>query len=475
MSFQGRTDVPINPDHRVRITLNNTVLGEGTWDGATPFQVGFDIPQGTLREGGNTVRVESLALENVRVDLVYDNWLEIVYPRKGLRDKKVGAAAESKKEEERFHRHSERLRDNPDGADYLIITKLEFIGTVSALAAHRREQGHRVRVASVEAVYTEFSDGSANHKAIKSFVRYALENWSEPKLKYVVLAGDGSYDPEDYLKGDKKDLVPAHLTFSKGFGLVPDDQWYVTFDDDANAPTGLQIGPPADLKIGRLPAQDKETLGRVIARIVEFENRAELRKRAVFVADGEEKFETLANGLIDRLPEDWEADKVFRRGHQDARTTGNEIVARFNEGAALAVYVGHGYVKGWAKEYMFTPQHIEKLADNGDLGLVVQLTCLSGFFASPNAVSMAESFLLNPQAGAAATIAPTGQIYTAEHERFGAALFTELFDKNVPDIGTALGNAKRAAKNNGVKGEVLRTYVLLGDPAMPWLLNKKDQ
>jgi hypothetical protein len=94
------------------------------------------------------------------------------------------------------------LADTGNGADYILITHRTLGWDVSGdrqgwledILALREAQGLRVTVVDVQDIYDEFSYGLVTPQAIKDFLSYAYNNWSEPAPQYVLLVGDSSYE-----------------------------------------------------------------------------------------------------------------------------------------------------------------------------------------------------------------------------------------------------------------------------------------
>ena len=80
-------------------------------------------------------------------------------------------------------------------------------GRILTLAEHRRTQGLRTLVVDVEDVYDEFAYGIRDADAIWSLLHYAHEHW-QGAPRYVVLAGEGSFDYKDYL-GHGDSIIPT--------------------------------------------------------------------------------------------------------------------------------------------------------------------------------------------------------------------------------------------------------------------------
>jgi hypothetical protein len=83
------------------------------------------------------------------------------------------------------------------GAQLLIIANKDFIPSLAPLVTKRQQQGLSVLVVDVEDVYDEFSFGTHTGNALQDLFSWARSNWSVPP-QYVLLAGDGSYDPRGH-------------------------------------------------------------------------------------------------------------------------------------------------------------------------------------------------------------------------------------------------------------------------------------
>jgi hypothetical protein len=103
------------------------------------------------------------------------------------------------------------LRSTANGADYLLITHADFYTGVLPLAAHRAAQDLRTLVVDVQDVYDEFSYGLFDPQAIHDFLAYAYAHWQPPAPAYVLLIGDGNYDPRDNYGRGEPSYIPPYL------------------------------------------------------------------------------------------------------------------------------------------------------------------------------------------------------------------------------------------------------------------------
>jgi len=96
------------------------------------------------------------------------------------------------------------------GSDVVVIAHPSLADAVAPLVDLRRQQGHTVSVVLTDDIYDEFSFGEHNPQALRDFLQTATKNWST-KPKYLLLAGDASVDPRNYLGFGDLDFVPTRI------------------------------------------------------------------------------------------------------------------------------------------------------------------------------------------------------------------------------------------------------------------------
>src|SRR5262249_35500600 len=113
------------------------------------------------------------------------------------------------------------LNASTNAADLLVISYRDFIPSLTAIqppsglnyVTLRQTQpspNYSVKVVDVEDVFDEFSYGVHTPRAIKDFLALATTSWAT-KPGYVMLVGDASYDPRNYLGYGNFDFVPTKL------------------------------------------------------------------------------------------------------------------------------------------------------------------------------------------------------------------------------------------------------------------------
>ena len=82
------------------------------------------------------------------------------------------------------------------GSSFVIISPKEFLSAANRLKAQREIAGInyiKTAVVDVEKIYNEFSCGIPDPVAVRNFLKYGFDNWTERPV-YVLFFGDGSYD-----------------------------------------------------------------------------------------------------------------------------------------------------------------------------------------------------------------------------------------------------------------------------------------
>jgi hypothetical protein len=338
--LNGMTQHLATPDHTAKLTLNGTDLGEVGFDftSDTVFTVSFS--SSLLREGTNTLTVQSLATA-ASVNKFYVDWFEVNYqcafkaisdqfpfnsqgsggstPTRytitgfqsatidayNLTDRKkftnariapvpdagfaitfddtasvnkqylVVADDQKLKPAGMELRQFKDIRNNPSGADYIIITHRLFKQFADQLSNYRASQmGVRAVVVDVQDIYDEFNYGVFNPEAIKLFLRYAYDQWERPAPVYVLLFGDASWDFKFHMANSvKQNFVPV-------YGSPPTDNWFVAFDSTSNVLPSMLIG--------RLPAENRTEAEQVVDKLIQYDQApgGEWLKDFLFITGG---------------------------------------------------------------------------------------------------------------------------------------------------------------------------------------------
>ena len=387
-----------------------------------------------------------------------------------------------------------QLRSRATCPDVLIVTHESTRAAAERLAAHRAAHFPGggladVLVTTTRDIYDNFSGGRLDPLAIRNYIKF-LYNLSqpEPRLQYVVLFGDATYDPRQLVAGTAATLVPAlyplaaHPWFLGRFEAIED--WFVEMDTPLNgtiAPTGSGCFPVADMAVGRLPVHDPSAADRVVDRIVAYETTTGFggwRGRMLSASDDEcapsSCFETFWVGNNERLLQevwnDLDIEKMYLteygRVQNQKPHARRDFIRAWSEGAVVVNWNGHGSSAQLADEVLLLITDVPALANGPRLPLFLELGEQGVVFDRP-ADRIGEAMLFSEGGGAIGVISSTDHTYVGPSFNFNLNLFRELLGPSIT-TPTPLGVALQAAKVRGGQGfgGFFESYMLLGDPVL---------
>ena len=420
-----------------------------------------------------------------------------------------------------FPQHPD-LKSAGNEADYLIIVPGEFMGAIQPLAEHRRQprrdglsHGEKFRVMTVDAqeIYDQFDHGRFGPRAIKDFLYYAGKNWKRAP-RYVLLAADACADRDPDGTGR---TIPAYQYDTYFCGRVGTDNWYVTWGKE---------GVP-ELAVGRLPADSREELEQMAAKIIEYETASERgpwrRRLDVFVGTAgygpeieallQRMFKLIFGSMMHRAF-DLEITYAGRTSsyYYPAGRFNRRFIERINDGALVTVYVGHGAVRHLDHIYegdraypILEVADVTKLSCAGHRPVMFIIACNAGAFDLADRDCLAEEIARTPGAPVA-VIASSWVSHMYSNGVFGIEMLPAFFagtssstGQGVPerrDLGSMMNRLKmRSVKGSGVLCTLLNLaskrwvsrqarrklkvdnqflYNLMGDPALQPALPECD-
>lgn len=346
------------------------------------------------------------------------------------------------------------LRNPYQGADYLIITRRAFFDALKPLAALRGNQGLSVAFIDVEDIYDEFSFGQKTPYAVKSFLNFTQNGW-RTRPRFVLFAGDATYDPKNYLGLGDNDIVPTKLIDTYQLETASDD-WLADFDGDT----------VADLSVGRVPAKTVAEVTAFVNKLIAYENGTP-GNLALLVSDYNDgyNFEGAISQLNDLLPDSINGEMILRSQAGDASAR-SRLFDGLNRGAKLVNYAGHGSVGLW-RGSILTTTDARNLTNSSSLPVFLMMTCLNGYFHDASADSLAEALLKNGNGGAIAVWASSSLTFAHPQSLMNQELYRTLFNTGAATSPPmTLGEAVRQARIYSHDEDVKKTWILFGDPAM---------
>jgi hypothetical protein len=334
------------------------------------------------------------------------------------------------------------------GANVIILGHGDLLESVRPLKTLREQQGMSVVLVDVEDLYDEFNFGAKSPWAVKDFLAQAYQYWN-PGPRYLILVGDTSYDPCNYLGYGEFDLMPTKLVNTEKLKTASDD-WFVDFDDDELP----------EMAVGRLPAASAAEATAMVLKIIDYEGYASLMNEVLLVSDTNDlhNFELATALVAKQIPRSLSVNRIYRGQSATART---ELFNLLNQGQLFVNYFGHGSTQLWNGN-LLTYSDVWSLTNSPNLPFFISTTCLNGFFQDPYSESLAEGLLKAPLGGAIAVWTSSGLTDPAEQVPLNEELITLLFNGQGLTIGEAVMRAKQATSDSDIR----RTWILFGDPTL---------
>jgi hypothetical protein len=499
--LQGASDFEADPDHHVRLSINGAFVAEAKWNGKAPRAIVADLAPGSLKEGGNELQLTNVGDTSAPYSMVMLDSFAVEYSRlfegahfEGL-VRETGVAALTGANgvvravdvsdpdrplwvgtegggvgvrENRRYFGTDRPRKPgirkplagrgpsvPDRVDYLVLAPREFLDELSPLLRLRARQGLAAHAVAVEDVFDELGFGESRPQAIRDF----LAETYRPSLKYVLLAGDATYDFKDYLGTGVVNRVPPWIVRTP---------YLWTASDPALASVHGEDSLP-DVAIGRLPAASEAELSAMVQKILTHESFPRSSSGRMFVvtddADAAGSFDSGADALVTGVLRGWNVERIrlAELGVDGARAA---IREGFDGGARLMSYVGHGGIHLWADENLLDLDGVDALLPQDRQPLLLTMNCLNGYFHFPYFDSLAESLLEADGRGAIAAFSPSGLSLDSQARRMHELLLDAVLNRSHARLGDAILDVQREFAAEGGPVEILTIYHLLGDPAL---------
>ena len=371
--------------------------------------------------------------------------------------------------------------------DMIILAPDAFVAEAERLAKmHRSNSNISVAVVTPEQVYNEFSSGAPEATAIRRFMKmfYDRRTSEADAPKYLLLFGDGRFDNRKLTENWKNSSDNYLLTYQSKESLgelsyVSDDYYGFLLDNEGSNPVTATIC----IGIGRFPVntltQAKNAVDKVISYI-ENSKPGPWKNKLCFVADdgnAADRYDIIhmhqSNQLADYIEKnhpEYLSKKLFFDAFKRNLSGGNpsypdirtNIQKELKEGTLIINYTGHGDATSWAEEKVMTQSDVIG-ATYTNLPLWIIAACDFAPFDS-HATSAGEDVFLNNKSGGIAIFSTSRVAWRDENFSMNMSFMKNLFEKKDGrhlTLGEVMKNSKNSNKNSRLK-----SYVLLGDPAL---------
>ena len=378
-------------------------------------------------------------------------------------------------------------------AEYLIITHPNFFSEAERIAKfHTDNDNLSSVVVTTQQIYNEFSSGAQDVSALRDFVRMFYEKATSPSElpRYVLLIGDGSFDPK-YRISNNTNYIPCYQSDNSISQLASytSDDFYAMLDPNEGQLIGSEL---ADVGVGRFPVRTMEEAKDLVNKVITYStpgltndqnlcagsNSSRLgdwRNVLCFVADDQDRnlhqrqSERIA-AIVQQNKPVYNVDKIYSDSYQQISTPGGQrypevndaITKRVEKGALIMNYTGHGGELGWASETILNNDMINKWQNVNNMPAFVTATCEFSRYDDPLRTSAGEFVLLNSTGGGICLFTTVRLAFAIDNELINSDMMFHFFQPingEMPRAGDIIRLSKRDNPSN-------RNVTLLGDPAL---------
>ncbi len=370
--------------------------------------------------------------------------------------------------------------------DMVIIYPGELEAQAQQLAQHRRTYNNMdVTTVRIDQLFNEFGSGAKDPVAIRDFARYLFELYPN-RFRYMLLFGDGSFDPKNNLKSENHidPIVVWETTLSLDpIESHPSDDFFALLspNEGPDDVSGSILGA-MDIAVGRIPVNNVTEAQNVVDKIINYDvNPATLgdwHNRQIYVADDQENYhidqaENLSKNS-EQILKYLNSDKIYFDAYQRVASSSEKripeakaaINANMFKGALTMNYIGHGGPKGWGQERVVDIADIQGWENRDKLPLFITATCSFGGFDNHTFTTGGELVLLQPNGGGMGLFTTVRPVYIGANDVLTNSVLQFLFKKENGQfltIGDILTRAKNqlssSIQDNG------RRFLLFGDPS----------
>ena len=526
----GLTDLEVNPDHQIKLMLNNQEVNLTSFDGRSEVNISVDIPDGLLTAGSNQLEALLTADTGAAFDRILVKNIGLVYhlPLVAQAEQlimlnqhsvdflKVGGfvgevvmaygldsqgglfaldvktvsnqefSISGLSEEDASYWVSSlnsfntpqlspaRLKDNlvTAPADFLIIAHPAFMPQ-SDVELHPLNSFIQARQSQGWAVrVVNILDiqaqygGMALPGALNEFIKAADVAFD---FSHVLLVGGDSYDYHDNLGLGSLSFIPTEYIETEIIRHSPNDQLLVDVDADG----------VADKAIGRWPVRSIDDLQAIVQKTFDWQNNLANDQSIAWVIDKQDPsampFGLQADRVMNKLS-GWNYDvinydsMVETGGMNQADLTREALFDSMNVGKTLTAFNGHGSPTTWSSTRILSASDVTELDNSGKPSIIFALACYTNYFVSPFTDSLSNR-LLNASLDANGQVMPG--VYNGAAGIHGAITLSdyaqnEIIAKIIVER-QLLGDTLGEAilfARNNIGLEVRKTWTLLGDPTL---------
>ncbi|MFC1557845.1 C25 family cysteine peptidase [candidate division KSB1 bacterium] len=513
-------------DHHLTLDINGSSVGEIIFHGRVDYNTSLDVDNNILSEGKNVFSIKSNIPSGI-LDLLYLDWMEVVYPRKyqphednlifalpenngtnyiinGFKNNDIEvfditnlkritntqispdgsnftvSFKDSRPDGGRIYYTAagegfllpsaiekvefENFRNTANEVDYLIITHKKFQSFANSLAEYRAgKNNYLTMVADIEHIYDEFNYGIMSPEAVRDFLKYAYDNWNVVP-SFVVLFGDASWDYR------KIGYESRYDNYVPSYGFPASDNWFVSLDGDED------ILP--DMYLGRIPAETEEQAENYINKVFVYESGGygAWSKNVLLITGGINNYEQnlfkesaniIINEIISGQPSGMKSTLISKTSSEFIDFSHrDEIIELIDKGVLWVNSSGHAAPQVYDVDF----GRPSDLNNYPRFPFMSGMSCNTARFANPNTFSLAEDYVFTADRGTAAYFGSTAQGIIQLDNVMQEWMFKRVFVDTVRMAGIFTADSKYRLweeKSSWYPQEttnLINQYTLIGDP-----------
>ena len=375
--------------------------------------------------------------------------------------------------------------------EYVVVTNPEFINQAKDIAEfHQKEDDMSVAVVTSDQVYNEFSSGTPDPTAIRAFMKMLWDRASKSDYgiypQYLLLIGDGTYDNRGILKITNYNKMVTYqsvksLSESNSYSC---DDYFGYVEDNTYGYNRLYLNNHINIGVGRFPVTTSQQTEDLVNKVKQYHTlkTGEWRTKILALADDDDEdtetsyeyhsffrqqeeaiknLETIEPRInVSRIYWDYYTCDMSGGSRRYPEVTA-AITKKFDEGALIFNYLGHGSYNAISTEHSYSISQVHNIYNK----------IYPVWFAGSCNVSQYDDFrysfgeeiMLNPKGGAIASIGAVRTAYSAQNLSLDKDFITQVFN---PENDYRLGKIYRAAKTIRGQDSNKMVYILLGDPGI---------
>ncbi len=359
------------------------------------------------------------------------------------------------------------LSDPTGGADFVIITHRNLTNSAIAYRDYRQNNAFNQmssKLVFVDQIYDEFGYGSLTPVAIKNFVKYALDTWTN-KPKYIFIWGKGKYTT----RYTTENLVPTWGYPACDYELVSN------FYND-------KISAVPEVAIGRVCVRYESEGQDYLDKVIEYESTpwTPWMKESLYLGGGEDTLEQkpifnyMAKGSnLASYMNAWQGPPLggigyyFQKWNTSLLTnSSNSVTEHISDGIGLLHFFGHSS----ANIYDVDIQDPFNYSNWGKYPMIISFGCYGGDFTLTNQ-SFGERFVIEKGRGSIGYLANSTAGFLSPLGDFGKMLYPQMFGDL---FGMPMGDAVKATladymntwQNDQMHRNHAKQLNLQGDPSI---------